>query len=80
MLSLVLQIIFVEFGGTTLGTVGLSAVQWFSCVALAVSILVVGALVRAFIPVPQWKWLKYDVPFKFSLFKRRGDYSGLSQV
>jgi hypothetical protein len=59
-----LQIIFVQVGGKSLGTEPLDVVQWFSCIGLASSILIVSAAVRVLIPPPEWAWLKYDVPIK----------------
>ena len=67
--SMGLQIIFVQVGGESLGTSPLNVVQWFSCIGLAASILIVMAAVRTLVPPPQWHWLKYNVPIQVGGFK-----------
>jgi len=54
------QAIFIEFGGEALATKHLNAGQWFSCLGLGASVLIVGTLVRVIVPPPTWPWLKYN--------------------
>jgi len=54
------QVMFVQFGGTALATEPLDVGQWFSCVGLGASILIVSVMIRVIIPAPEWKWLKYN--------------------
>lgn len=61
----VAQFIFVHFGGAALSTEPLDVGQWFSCIGLGASVLIVGAMMRVLIPAPKWKWLKYNRKITF---------------
>jgi len=75
------QVIFIEVGGDALSTRHLNVAQWFACLGLGASVLIVHAFVRLAIPVPDWDWLKYNNKKVFgSVDAEAGEASGSDEV
>lgn len=59
-LTTILQIIFVQFGGVALGTVPLGGTEWLFSIGLGASVIPVGLIGRMFLPPPDYDWVKYQ--------------------
>jgi len=58
----VLQVIFVEAGGNAIFVVRLSFLEWLYSFLIGATMIPFGTLMRVFVPVPNWHWLKYQKP------------------